>query len=189
MPKPRTGIRSDVCIAAENQPSLARWGFDPPKVRRVPRRGRVSNPSLRCSGRVAVPPGGAIWAGRSSGFSVAVFPCDYGSWIPAPYRGTGHAFDRRNDEFGGGNHSSRIGVRDMLSYQSLVPAGAGTPRYEKPELWLGTARWHRGFCHAPPAPSGGQAPRATFSHSAIDHPSTNCISNLRLGKSMLTDCW
>ncbi len=24
----------------------------------------------------------------------------------------------RNDEFGGGNHSSRIGVRDMLSYQA-----------------------------------------------------------------------
>ena len=25
---------------------------------------------------------------------------------------------------------SRIGVRDMLSYQSLTPAVAGTPRYE-----------------------------------------------------------
>ncbi len=25
---------------------------------------------------------------------------------------------------------SRIGVRDMLSYQSLMPAVAGTPRYE-----------------------------------------------------------
>ena len=23
-------------------------------------------------------------------------------WIPAPYRGTGHAFDRRNDEWGAG---------------------------------------------------------------------------------------
>ena len=23
-------------------------------------------------------------------------------WIPAPYRGTGHAFDRRNDELGAG---------------------------------------------------------------------------------------
>ena len=41
---------------------------------------------------------------------------------------------------------SRIGVRDMLSYQSLMPAGAGTPRYEKPELWFGTANWHGGFC-------------------------------------------
>ncbi len=51
-------------------------------------------------------------------------------WIPAPYRGTGHAFDRRNDELGGGNHSSRIGVRDMLSYESLMPAGAATPKYE-----------------------------------------------------------
>ena len=33
-------------------------------------------------------------------------------WIPAPYRGTGHASDRRNDEFGGGNHS--------FSYQSPI---------------------------------------------------------------------
>ncbi len=24
----------------------------------------------------------------------------------------------------------------MLSYQSLIPAGAGTPSYEKPELWV-----------------------------------------------------
>ena len=29
-----------------------------------------------------------------------------------------------------GKHSSRIGVRDMPSYQSPMPAGAGTPRYE-----------------------------------------------------------
>ena len=51
-----------------------------------------------------------------------MFGCVVGAtlplWIPAPYQGTGHAFDRRNDEFGGGNHSSRIGVRDMLSYQA-----------------------------------------------------------------------
>ena len=31
---------------------------------------------------------------------------------------------------------SRIGVRDMLSYQSLMPAVAGTPRYEmRPGRW------------------------------------------------------
>ena len=35
-------------------------------------------------------------------------------WIPAPYRGTGHAFDRWNDEIDGGS-LSRIGVLDMLS--------------------------------------------------------------------------
>ena len=28
-------------------------------------------------------------------------------------------------------HLSRIGVRDLLSYQLLIPAVAGTPRYEK----------------------------------------------------------
>ena len=50
----------------------------------------------------------------------------------------------------------------MLSYQSPMPAGAGTPRYEKPELWLGTTNWHGGFCDAPPRPSGGQAPALHF---------------------------
>ncbi len=43
-----------------------------------------------------------------------------------------------------------------------MPAGAGTPRYEKPELWLGTANWHGGFCHATPRPQRGTSPRATF---------------------------
>ena len=70
---------------------------------------------------------------------------------------------RENDEFG---------VRDMLSYQSPMPAAAGTPKYEKPELWLSTANWHGGFCHAPPRPLRGTSPRATFSHSAIGHRST-----------------
>ena len=62
----------------------------------------------------------------------------------------------------------------MLSCQSLMPAGAGTPRYEKRELWFGTANRHGGFCHAPPRPQRGTSPsprevfdRATFSHSAI----------------------
>ncbi len=54
--------------------------------------------------------------------------------------------------------ASRIGVRDMLSCQSLMPAGAGTPRYEKPELWFGTANRHGGFCHAPPRPQRGTSP-------------------------------
>ena len=50
----------------------------------------------------------------------------------------------------------------MLSYQSSMPAGAGTRRYEKLELWLGTANWHGGFRHAPPRPQRGTSPRATF---------------------------
>ena len=41
------------------------------------------------------------------------------------------------DEVGGGN---------LFSWQSLMPAGAGTPRYEKQELWFGTANRHGGFC-------------------------------------------
>ena len=60
----------------------------------------------------------------------------------------------------------------MLSYQSLMPVGAGTPMYEKPELWLSTANWHGGFRHAPPRPLRGTSPRATFSHSAFGHRST-----------------
>ena len=57
-----------------------------------------------------------------------------------------------------------------------MPTAAGTPRYEMPELWLGTANWRGGFCHAPPRPQRGTSPsprevfdRATFSHSAIGH--------------------
>ena len=77
-------------------------------------------------------------------------------WNPAPNRGAGHASDRRNDEFGGGNHSSRIGLRDMLSYQSLMPAGAATPRYENWVHWLMEGS---GVVSAPhPTPSWGQAP-------------------------------
>ena len=38
-----------------------------------------------------------------------------------------------------------------FSYQSLMPTGAGTPRYEEPDLWLGSASWRGGFCQAPPA--------------------------------------
>ncbi len=67
----------------------------------------------------------------------------------------------------------------MLSWQSLMPAGAGTPGYEKRELWFGTANRHGGFCDAPARPQRGTSPsprevfdRATFSHSAIGHRST-----------------
>ena len=35
------------------------------------------------------------------GFSIAVLTWDFGSWIPAPYRGTGQAL-RGNDEWWGG---------------------------------------------------------------------------------------
>ena len=93
-------------------------------------------------------------------------------WIPAPYRGTGHASDRRNDKFARVPPTRTHDGKRLFSYQSLMPVGAGTPKYEKPELWLGPANWHDGFCHAPPRPQRGTSPRATFSHSAIDHRST-----------------
>ena len=45
-----------------------------------------------------------------------------------------------------------------------MPVGAGTPRYEERGLWLGTANWHGGFCHAPnPTPAGDKPPRYIFS--------------------------
>ena len=43
---------------------------------------------------------------------------------------------RRNDEVIGGHIFVAI----------AMPAGAGTPRYEKQELWFGTANRHGGFC-------------------------------------------
>ncbi len=51
---------------------------------------------------------------------------------------------------------------DMLSYESQMPAAAGTRRSEKPELWSGNARWPGGFCHARPRPQRGTSPRTTF---------------------------
>ena len=50
----------------------------------------------------------------------------------------------------------------MLSQQSVMPAVAGTPRYEKTELWFCTVNSHGGFCHAPPPPQRGQAPALHF---------------------------
>ena len=51
-----------------------------------------------------------------------------------------------------GEHSSRTGVRDMLSYQSPMPAGAGTPRYEN-ETWSLEVFGCHG-CHPSPLDSG-----------------------------------
>ena len=58
-------------------------------------------------------------------------------WIPAPYRGTGHAFDRGNNE-----------SEDLFSYQSLMPVATGTPRYEKLGA-LVDGRVRCRLCHAP----------------------------------------
>ena len=55
----------------------------------------------------------------------------------------------------------------MLSYQSLMPAGAGTPRCEKPELWLGKANWHGEICYTPSQPQRGTSPRATLTVAGV----------------------
>ncbi len=43
----------------------------------------------------------------------------------------------------------------------------GTPRFEEPELWLGTASWRGGSCHAPPTPAGDEPPRYIFLRPAF----------------------
>ncbi len=54
-------------------------------------------------------------------------------WIPAPYRGTGPAFDRRNAG------TRRCDGIHSFSYQSLRPAAASTPEVRdlgRPRLFL-----------------------------------------------------
>ena len=47
----------------------------------------------------------------------------------------------------------------MLSYQSHMPAGAGTPSYEKPELWRWYSELARRILPRPtPTPAGDEAP-------------------------------
>ena len=42
-------------------------------------------------------------------------------WIPAPYRGTGHAFDRRNDDWGGRTDECRGGdIQALLRLRSII---------------------------------------------------------------------
>ncbi len=49
-------------------------------------------------------------------------------WIPAPYRGTGHAFDRRNDEAAAGGIQAYLRPRNTI----FVPiAHAGCRRRTK----------------------------------------------------------
>ena len=47
--------------------------------------------------------------------------------------------------------------------------------------------WHCGFCQAPPRPQRGTSPRATFSHSAIDHRST--IRHVSSGRAGIEVDW
>ena len=59
----------------------------------------------------------------------------------------------------------------MLSYQSLMSAGAGTPRYEKLELRFYAVTSHRGFCHAPrPQRGTSPSPREVFDRTTFPYP-------------------
>ena len=70
-------------------------------------------------------------------------------WIPARNRGTGRAvagetkWGRRVDL--GGGIAVGVLLRDVSAW---IPAFAGMTNSEGPELWLSTANWHGGFCHA-----------------------------------------
>ena len=56
-----------------------------------------------------------------------------------------------------------------FSYQSLIPAGAGTPRFENPELRFYAAESHGGFCHAQAQPQRGTSPspRVVFDRATL----------------------
>ena len=69
----------------------------------------------------SVPAGAGAPRYENETWSLEVFGC---GWChPSPL----DSGLRRNDELGGWNHSSRIGVRDMLSY---LPAGAAPPGWK-----------------------------------------------------------
>ena len=90
-------------------------------------------------------------------------------WTPAPYRGTGHAFDRRSDESGGhpGSESGTCFHRNRSC--RLAPAHQGMKSRS-----CGLVR-RIGPAHSAtpdPGPSGGQAPALHSSFLAIDHGST-----------------
>ena len=97
------------------------------------------------------------------GIAVDVLSRNVSAWIPA-FAGmtNGEAVECRHTR----------GRVTSLSYQSLIPVGTGTPRYEKPELWLGTANWRRGFCHALPPPQRGTSPspREVFDRTTFPIP-------------------
>ena len=154
------------------------------------RRGRFGSFCCRfSSGRLGISPASAIldcrawpwlWTSPSATcLSRGSRLCSLGrSWLVSPGGHDDPAWgDSRiaptRDSCGcSGIRPSLIRERDMLPDQSLVPVAAGPPRYEKRELWVGTANWDGGFCHAAPRPQRGTSPRATFSHSAIGHRST-----------------
>ena len=62
----------------------------------------------------------------------------------------------------------------MLSYQSLMPAGAATPRYENWVHWL--MEGSGVVCATHPTPSWGQAPALHFSLPAGNEPQLEEVS-------------
>ncbi len=73
-------------------------------------------------------------------------------WTPAPYLGTGHAFDRRSDELGVYFHSSNRSCRLLPAHQGVKTRSCGLVQR------IGTAD----SATPHPDPSGGQAPALHF---------------------------
>ena len=61
-----------------------------------------------------------------------------------------------------------------------IPAGAGTPKYENPELRFYTANSHGGFCHAHARPQRGTSPspRVVFDRATLALGRLSPISRL-----------
>ena len=91
------------------------------------------------------------------GIAVDVLSRNVSAWIPA-FAGMTNWGAGTTSAGAVASRHNRSGV-GAFSYQSLMPASAGTPRYENPELRFRRANSHGGFATPHPGPSGGQAPR------------------------------
>ena len=104
-------------------------------------------------------------------------------WIPAPYRGTGHAFDRGNDECEG--IPTDAGMTSARGFRLSFPARRGM----RPELWLGTTIGTADSAIpsvAPPRPQRGTSPRATF---AVRFALTSILSQGERNRPPLCNPW
>ena len=121
-------------------------------------------------------------------------------FVPMTEWGTGLAMGCR-DPFtltsilshqGRGGKPLRACRNGLFSYQSLMPAGAGTPRYENSELRFYAATSHGGFCHAPrPQRGTSPSPREVFDRTTFPnpHPSRFRLSPEERMGGLNDECW
>ena len=85
-------------------------------------------------------------------------------FVPSPTTPLDSGF-RRNDErgaelasAGGVGRGHPQGRLRPFSYQSHMPTGADTPKYEKPKVGPGSENRPEGICPSPPRPQRGTSP-------------------------------